>query len=188
MTPPEEPPEIPLNVRVNEFFKQTVPPSIRQNVDVRLEDAAFVRTEFDTVSLLTAPPGSPGVPRPLWLVILGSTYIKTLSLLSLDIRNFVYRTTQEHWVLEEEEKERNLLCVFFVHFVATRLLTLHLVLLLFLYCHCLNNLSLSFGGFLVLFLSIFCLPTRCPDWSIVVWLLQVFRRRGIVSNGIGPRN
>ncbi|KAL7573861.1 hypothetical protein ACA910_012430 [Epithemia clementina (nom. ined.)] len=64
--------EQPFNVRVNEFFKQTVPPGIREKFDVRLEDAAFVRTEFDTIELLTSPPASPGVPRPLWLTILGS--------------------------------------------------------------------------------------------------------------------
>ena len=68
--------ETPFNVRVNEFFKQTVPPGIRANFDVRLEDSAFVRTDFDFIELLTSPPGSPGVPRPLWLVILGSKTAK----------------------------------------------------------------------------------------------------------------
>jgi hypothetical protein len=72
--PPSKKKVVPIeesfNVRMNEFFKAPVPDPIRkalsvqkQQNDVDLDDVA---------ALVTAAPGSPGIPRPLWLVILAS--------------------------------------------------------------------------------------------------------------------
>lgn len=58
----------PINVALNEFFQRPVPEAILKSLEV-FEDN---KTEWGLVSWLTAAPGSPGVPRLLWLVILGS--------------------------------------------------------------------------------------------------------------------
>lgn len=63
-------PQESFNVQLNEFFKKPVPRPILEKLSVYREKTP--QTEFDTLSLLTASPASPGVPRPLWLVILGS--------------------------------------------------------------------------------------------------------------------
>lgn len=60
-----------LNVRINEFFKKPVPPFIRDYLEVRKESSP-VQQDFDLLQIATAPPKDPGVPRPLWSVILAS--------------------------------------------------------------------------------------------------------------------
>jgi len=56
-------------IALNEFFKSPVPESIKEKVAIRDDDR---ETKSDIVSLFTAPPCDPGMPRPLWLVILAS--------------------------------------------------------------------------------------------------------------------
>lgn len=58
-------------VQLNQFFKDPVPKQIQDVVALR-DDSASPKQDFDLMELLTAPPGKPGIPRPLWLVILGS--------------------------------------------------------------------------------------------------------------------
>ena len=60
-----------FTVQLNEFFKAPVPDSIKEAVSV-FKETGETRLDDDVVTLLTAAPGSPGVPRPLWLVALGS--------------------------------------------------------------------------------------------------------------------
>lgn len=60
--------ETSFNVQVNEFFKRPVPPVIMEYISLRKVD----KVEDDFFGKLTSSPGEPGVPRPLWLVILGS--------------------------------------------------------------------------------------------------------------------
>ena len=52
----------------NSFWRQLVFPPIRDAVDVRPSGTA----DDDTLSRLFATPETPGVPRPVWLTILGS--------------------------------------------------------------------------------------------------------------------
>jgi hypothetical protein len=65
-----------LNVDLNKFFKDPVPQSIAQTVEVSSQAAQRVidgdGSSVSVVDYITAPPGSPGVPRPLWLVVLAS--------------------------------------------------------------------------------------------------------------------
>jgi hypothetical protein len=58
-------------VQVNNFFKEPVPAFVLEKVALR-DDTRKPKQDFGIVDLLTAPPGVPGVPRPLWLVALGS--------------------------------------------------------------------------------------------------------------------
>lgn len=60
--------ETSFNVKVNEFFKKPVPPAVLEYISLRKVD----QVKEDVFGKLTSPPGEPGVPRPLWLVILGS--------------------------------------------------------------------------------------------------------------------
>lgn len=60
-----------FNVQVNEFFKKPVPPIIKDYLAVQKESAP-VKQDFSIVDIVTAPPCDPGVPRPLWSVILAS--------------------------------------------------------------------------------------------------------------------
>lgn len=60
--------ETSFNVQVNEFFKKPVPPAILEQISLRKVN----KVEEGLFGKLTSPPGEPGVPRPLWLVILGS--------------------------------------------------------------------------------------------------------------------
>mmetsp|Transcript_3074 Transcript_3074/g.6524 ORF Transcript_3074/g.6524 Transcript_3074/m.6524 type:complete len:321 (+) Transcript_3074:79-1041(+) len=62
-----------FQVRLNEFFKGPVPDPLKTAFSIFREDASEDKLDVeDTVTLLTAAPGAPGVPRPLWLVMLGS--------------------------------------------------------------------------------------------------------------------
>ncbi|GAX19382.1 hypothetical protein FisN_4Lh361 [Fistulifera solaris] len=56
------------NVQVNEFFKKPVPLAVLEYFALRKVN----NVEESVLGKLTSPPGEPGVPRPLWLVILGS--------------------------------------------------------------------------------------------------------------------
>jgi hypothetical protein len=58
-----------FNVRMNEFFKAPVPEPIRRALTVQKQSDVNLE---DVVALATAAPGSPGIPRPLWLVVLAS--------------------------------------------------------------------------------------------------------------------
>ena len=58
-------------VDVNEFFKKSVPKPLREALSIFKETDENMLDD-DIVTLLTAAPGSPGVPRPLWLVLLAS--------------------------------------------------------------------------------------------------------------------
>ena len=68
----------PFTVQVNEFFKAPVPSTILEAVNIKDESSSLssssssFKNDFDLVELLTAPPGKPGVPRPLWSVVVGS--------------------------------------------------------------------------------------------------------------------
>lgn len=55
-----------FNVKLNNFFRAPVPEAIRQQLSVQKVD------DLSPWSMSTASPGTPGVPRPLWLVILAS--------------------------------------------------------------------------------------------------------------------
>lgn len=62
-----------FQVQLNEFFKKPVPAPIKNAFSIYVEANDDDRLDVDdVVTLLTAAPGSPGVPRPLWLVMLGS--------------------------------------------------------------------------------------------------------------------
>mmetsp|Transcript_10688 Transcript_10688/g.23164 ORF Transcript_10688/g.23164 Transcript_10688/m.23164 type:complete len:320 (-) Transcript_10688:47-1006(-) len=52
----------------NEFWKKLVIPPIREYVEIRPGGTA----PSDALAKLTAPPEVPGIPRPVWLTILGS--------------------------------------------------------------------------------------------------------------------
>lgn len=52
----------------NAFWKRLVIPSVQDYVAIRPGGTA----QSDILSKLTAPPENPGIPRPVWLVILGS--------------------------------------------------------------------------------------------------------------------
>lgn len=58
-------------VKLNQFFKGPVPQFLQDAVALK-DDSSSPNQDFDFIELLTAPPGKPGVPRPLWLVCLGS--------------------------------------------------------------------------------------------------------------------
>jgi len=60
-----------FNVEVNEFFKKPVPPFIKDYLAVKKESPP-VKQDYSIVDIATAPPGDPGVPRPLWSVIFAS--------------------------------------------------------------------------------------------------------------------
>ena len=55
----------------NEFWKSLVIEPVRQYVNVRPAETAVTSTS-DAITKLTSPPESPGIPRPVWLTILGS--------------------------------------------------------------------------------------------------------------------
>jgi hypothetical protein len=58
---------------VNEFFKGPVPDPLKGAISIFREETNEDKLDVnDVVTLLTAAPGSPGVPRPLWLVMLAS--------------------------------------------------------------------------------------------------------------------
>jgi len=60
-------------VRLNEFFKGPVPAPLKEAFSIFREETNEDKLDMeDVVTLLTAAPGSPGVPRPLWLVMLAS--------------------------------------------------------------------------------------------------------------------
>jgi len=60
-------------VRLNEFFKGPVPVPLKGAISIFREETNEDKLDVeDVVTLLTAAPGSPGVPRPLWLVMLAS--------------------------------------------------------------------------------------------------------------------
>lgn len=57
-------------VQVNEFFRRPVPSFIREYLEnASLEETATVPSTWETI---VSPPTVPGVPRPLWIVILAS--------------------------------------------------------------------------------------------------------------------
>jgi hypothetical protein len=58
-------------VQLNEFFKKPVPPPLKEAIAI-FKEAEGTKLDDDIVTLLTAAPGSPGVPRPLWVVVLAS--------------------------------------------------------------------------------------------------------------------
>jgi hypothetical protein len=58
-------------VDVNEFFKMPVPKPLREALSI-FKETDENKLDDDIVTLMTAAPGSPGVPRPLWLVLLAS--------------------------------------------------------------------------------------------------------------------
>lgn len=62
------------SVQLNEFFKGPVldyVPAVANALSLQ-DDSSSPQQDFDVIELLKAPPGKPGIPRPLWLVILGS--------------------------------------------------------------------------------------------------------------------
>ena len=61
-----------FQVELNEFFKKPVPAPIKEAFAIYQEPDGEKLDVDDPVTLLTAAPGDPGVPRPLWLVMLGS--------------------------------------------------------------------------------------------------------------------
>ena len=58
-------------VQINEFFKKPVPSPIKDALSI-FKETEDSKLDDDIVTILTAAPGSPGFPRPLWLVILAS--------------------------------------------------------------------------------------------------------------------
>jgi hypothetical protein len=60
-----------FQVQLNEFFKKPVPPILKEAYSVFIE-TEDTKLDDDIVTILTAAPGSPGVPRPIWLVVLAS--------------------------------------------------------------------------------------------------------------------
>jgi len=62
-----------FHVRLNEFFKGPVPAPFKGAFSIFREETSEDKLDTeDLVTLLTAAPGSPGVPRPLWLVMMAS--------------------------------------------------------------------------------------------------------------------
>jgi len=55
----------------NNFFSALVIPPIKSYTQIR-PATSFSNSKADIVSKLTAPPEIPGIPRPVWLTILGS--------------------------------------------------------------------------------------------------------------------
>merc|ERR1719401_2150449 len=55
----------------NEFWKSLVIQPVRDYVEVRPAESS-VTAASDALAKLTAPPEVPGIPRPVWLTILGS--------------------------------------------------------------------------------------------------------------------
>lgn len=62
-----------FQVRLNEFFKGPVPDPLKGAFSIFREETIDDKLDVeDAITLLTAAPGAPGVPRPLWLVMLAS--------------------------------------------------------------------------------------------------------------------
>jgi hypothetical protein len=62
-----------FHVKLNEFFKGPVPAPLKGAFSIFREETNEDKLDMeDVVTLLTAAPGSPAVPRPLWLVMLAS--------------------------------------------------------------------------------------------------------------------
>jgi hypothetical protein len=55
----------------NEFWRSLVIEPVRKYVEVQPAESAVTATS-DALTKLTAPPENPGIPRPVWLTILGS--------------------------------------------------------------------------------------------------------------------
>ena len=55
----------------NEFWKSLVIEPVKRYVDVQPAESVVTATS-DALTKLTAPPETPGIPRPVWLTILGS--------------------------------------------------------------------------------------------------------------------
>jgi len=62
-------PEESFNVRFNAFFKEPVPESVLNYISLQ-KDVNF--DDKNILSMVKASPSSPGVPRPLWLVVVAS--------------------------------------------------------------------------------------------------------------------
>jgi hypothetical protein len=59
-----------FQVYLNAFFKRPVPIPLKQSLSLYYE-ATPAPIDLDVVTLLTSAPSVPGVPRPLWLVMMG---------------------------------------------------------------------------------------------------------------------
>lgn len=68
---PTSPYQDSLPVKFNEFFKAPVPAVFQGGLSIFREDDDSLDTD-DFVTMLTAAPGSPAVPKPLWMVMLAS--------------------------------------------------------------------------------------------------------------------
>ena len=63
----------PITVGLNEFFKNPVPESILENIDIRTKQIQNDKDAIpDFFDMITSPPTIPGVPRPLWTVVSAS--------------------------------------------------------------------------------------------------------------------
>jgi len=60
-----------FNIDLNNFFREPVPADLQKIVEIS-SGAAKTAIDGFIYDYIVAPPGNPGVPRPLWLVILGS--------------------------------------------------------------------------------------------------------------------
>ena len=58
-------------IGTNEFWKRLVIEPVRQYVTVQPAETVVTSTS-DAITKLTSPPERPGIPRPVWLTILGS--------------------------------------------------------------------------------------------------------------------
>ena len=58
-------------IGTNEFWKSLVIEPVRKYVEVQPAESVVTETS-DALTKLTAPPERPGIPRPVWLTILGS--------------------------------------------------------------------------------------------------------------------
>ena len=63
-----EPRKVPLQIQMNEFFR--APPEVQDKLQSAVKPSGASLDNL--VEQLTAGPAMPGVPRPLWLVLLGS--------------------------------------------------------------------------------------------------------------------
>jgi len=67
----------PLTITLNEFFQDPVPDTILEKVQLQSTTIAATTTDKDVdlpdlVTTITSPPCLPGLPRPLWVVVLAS--------------------------------------------------------------------------------------------------------------------